>query len=811
MLLEAPSYEKVETWPQLNQALKEIHTYLDKLEEKKEKLRLAVDTETYICKEARDLYDQEYSIKKQKPKAKKEGLEPELLTAIKYPMPNPYLNKWGFIDCRVRLIQIGLDPEFVNLQYIIDVDKIYLSEEQRPSHIFYHYEILGSYLEALFNRVTVIGQAIKYEYKLFWKLFKFKLKSMRCTMLGSQRLWQGDKIKHKLSKLYKLYIKDEEKFKALTVSKDRPQGFTFQEYEDFKEEEQLSPWWEPELTDNQYLYSAHDVYLIWPTFKQLIVEMLAWAKLNDTGEPGTGFMEIYLMECDLIPAIAKSEVIGVKIDRGYYEKEVFPYVNGKMETAQAAVDAISHRVKTVEKVRKKKRVLNPEAKKKDKIIEHYEETEVIVTEEPHKLSYHKDIRELTGLSEAECPTTGSDDLIFHIHKAPIIEHICNFKRGEKLLGFFNGPKGYFANCDSEDIIHGSIHQIGMDDKTVDTARMSMSNPNLTNVPAQGKIFKERKVKDVVRRAFIPRGPGYKFGVLDFGQIELRLAAVISGDTFLTTCFLNNVDMHAETGRLVFNLDFLPVKGHPEEHWRDKGKTMRFARTYLMGIDKFMKDVYIDTDGQMDYLLRGEEGKAEFLQLIDRLDSTTPELTEYRKEVEVRCRELVTQYKSLYPFRTGVPFYVSKSLRGGTRRMALTPEQRIDCKSNPDEYHISHRVLYEKTGKVSTWANKVNEILREASRQAFNNEIQSTAADVFKEAIVEIDKEFAKLAEDGIIDEYTEGMILYIHDEVVIQGKEENIEMLVAVAKKVMLRVEAQYLGIIPANVSSSIGDNWNAK
>jgi hypothetical protein len=34
---------------------------------------------------------------------------------------------------------------------------------------------------------------------------------------------------------------------------------------------------------------------------------------------------------------------------------------------------------------------------------------------------------------------------------------------------------------------------------------------------------------------------------------------------------------------------------------------------------------------------------------------------------------------------------------------------------------------------------------------------------------------------------------------------------VAVAKKVMLRVEAQYLGIIPANVSSSIGDNWNAK
>lgn len=99
---------------------------------------------------------------------------------------------------------------------------------------------------------------------------------------------------------------------------------------------------------------------------------------------------------------------------------------------------------------------------------------------------------------------------------------------EKLLDSL-GPDGR---------IHANYRQMG-----TETGRLSCSGPNLQQVPRESTF----------RGLFRARG-GYQLVVADFSQVELRVAAELSGESRMRAAYQAGRDLHTETAALVTGKD-----------------------------------------------------------------------------------------------------------------------------------------------------------------------------------------------------------------------------------------------------------------
>lgn len=100
-----------------------------------------------------------------------------------------------------------------------------------------------------------------------------------------------------------------------------------------------------------------------------------------------------------------------------------------------------------------------------------------------------------------------------------------------------------------------------------TGRLSSSRPNLQNIPIRTALGKK------IRRAFIPSSPEKWLLSADYSQIELRIAAEISGDPQLLEAFRNREDIHSATAKVIFGTD--EINGE----MRRKAKEVNFGVLY----------------------------------------------------------------------------------------------------------------------------------------------------------------------------------------------------------------------------------------
>jgi len=117
-----------------------------------------------------------------------------------------------------------------------------------------------------------------------------------------------------------------------------------------------------------------------------------------------------------------------------------------------------------------------------------------------------------------------------LRSTPIVESLLSFSELETLLSSFVRP--YIER--NEKVVHPFFNQCG-----TRTGRPSCSNPNLLQIPrrtANGQL---------VRRMFVAR-QGMSMGDADFGQIEPRVLAHLSGDPALCQLFNDSVDFHTYT-------------------------------------------------------------------------------------------------------------------------------------------------------------------------------------------------------------------------------------------------------------------------
>jgi DNA polymerase-1 len=176
--------------------------------------------------------------------------------------------------------------------------------------------------------------------------------------------------------------------------------------------------------------------------------------------------------------------------------------------------------------------------------------------------------------------TSTDKGALEVYKDnPLIEKLLQWKKLNKLLT--TSGDNILMLIDAKDgRIHPEFAQVG-----AATGRTSSFSPNWQNLPKNDKKHPEKSVK----RCIIGETINGKQNVLltcDLPNIELRIAADMSGDPVMLDAFDRGDDLHNITARALFNLspDVDPDKlvFNQGRGMRDVAKSINFGIFYGMG-------------------------------------------------------------------------------------------------------------------------------------------------------------------------------------------------------------------------------------
>lgn len=182
---------------------------------------------------------------------------------------------------------------------------------------------------------------------------------------------------------------------------------------------------------------------------------------------------------------------------------------------------------------------------------------------------------------------------------PIVNEILEYRELKKLLST------YIDNLPpllEDGRLHAEFIQIG-----AATGRMSGQNPNLQNIPlhsARGQA---------IRHAFVA-SPDFTLVALDYSQIELRIAAILSGDEKLCEIFKSGRDVHREVAAQVFHVAPEDV----DAEMRRRAKVINFGILYGMGVNALRAQLGSTTAEAHQYL---ENYFTTFKTLAEYLEST----------------------------------------------------------------------------------------------------------------------------------------------------------------------------------------------
>lgn len=149
---------------------------------------------------------------------------------------------------------------------------------------------------------------------------------------------------------------------------------------------------------------------------------------------------------------------------------------------------------------------------------------------------------------------------------PIINDILEYRGLSKLLSTYIDSLPLLL--DTGNRLHAQFLQYG-----AVTGRMASVNPNLQNIPIRTERGR------AIRHAFIAPKGSVLLG-LDYSQIELRIAAILSGDTKLIDIFQSGRDVHREVAAAVFKVAPEAV----DHEMRRRAKIINFGILYGMGVN-----------------------------------------------------------------------------------------------------------------------------------------------------------------------------------------------------------------------------------
>jgi DNA polymerase I len=241
----------------------------------------------------------------------------------------------------------------------------------------------------------------------------------------------------------------------------------------------------------------------------------------------------------------------------------------------------------------------------------------------------------------------------------------------------------------------------------------------------------------IRQAFLPE-EGWLLLTADYSQIELRLLAHFSGDEALRQAFAEDQDIHTLVAAQIFSTDPDDVSAA----MRRVAKTVNFGVIYGMSAYGLSARLEIDA----------KQAEA----FIDAYFAKYPRVLEYQEKLLAACRQRG---------------YVATIL-GRRRAITMAPGR-----------------------EKSTYRSR-----NQPEREAINMEIQGSAADLIKMAMLNVHRRLRA-------ERRRARLLLQIHDELVFEVPPEERAAICKLVREEMTGALADRIAV-PIKVDMSIGPNW---
>ncbi len=182
---------------------------------------------------------------------------------------------------------------------------------------------------------------------------------------------------------------------------------------------------------------------------------------------------------------------------------------------------------------------------------------------------------------------------------PIISEILKHRELQKLLSTYIDTIPNSVSSDGR--LHAHFIQTG-----TTTGRFASNNPNLQNIPTKTELGKN------IRNAFVAPKGSYLVS-FDYSQIELRIAALMSQDSYFVKAFNDGKDIHSAVAMKVFNVK----ENEITPDMRRRSKVINFGILYGMGVNALKQNLGTDRkDAQIFY----DNYFAEFPTIASYLES-----------------------------------------------------------------------------------------------------------------------------------------------------------------------------------------------
>lgn len=362
-----------------------------------------------------------------------------------------------------------------------------------------------------------------------------------------------------------------------------------------------------------------------------------------------------------------------------------------------------------------------------------------------------------GSSGNRQPSTDEGTLqILAARGCEVSKQLLEFRGLKKFLGtYIDGMSKWIDdNC--------RIHPTLTQHVTV-TGRLSSTDPNLQNIPRpDGDEFH-------LRGAFIPR-EGYVFVVADYEQLEMRLMAHFSGDKNMQKVIWDGKDIHTGTASLMF--------GAPYDDIKAAGKKKKAAAD-----DPTIK--MTDLDKELCFYRLASKSIGFGLNYGEGPNKLAGQLGVSKE----RAKELMELYFQPYPGVRDHINHIHKIARTGLVETILQRPRRLPELKSLGQYKSRELTKGE-------WV-----IVSRAERQSVNSEIQGSAADVARMAML-------RCEDDPDLRALDVRMLLQIHDELIFEVPAEHVEQAIPIIREDMEHPFDFELDI-PLQVDIGSGYSWS--